>query len=218
MAYRLQFRKDTLEEWVKWNPQLADGEIGYIRGTNLYKIGEPWTKEEVDELPEEGRPVPGSLKFWNQLPTFGFNGSFSETLEDDGGDPSNEAVSKTVLVNKFADIESKFEKEISKLATKSELKANSDNLGLLEEGLNELSSNFEELSEIINNEEDGLIVRLNNLGTAVASNSDDITSLKNRLSTVEGSVKILTKTEYEQLVNNAGIEEGVLYYTYEENE
>ena len=41
MADRVQFRRDTLVNWEKFNPVLLEGEIGYVADKkNLYKIGD----------------------------------------------------------------------------------------------------------------------------------------------------------------------------------
>lgn len=215
MAYRLQFRKDTLEEWNKWNPQLADGEIGYIRGTNLYKLGEPWTQEEINKLPEEGRPAVGSMKFWKDLPTFGFNGNFSTTLEDDGGDPANEAVSKQVLKNKFEDIE----EAISKLSSKDELLTLSTRIDDIDTAISEINNNIIAINGSIDSINDNIVVVNNTL----ENKSDKATTLEGYGITdaytkeeVDSKYQVISQSEYQQLVNNDQIDTEVFYYTYEE--
>jgi len=40
MADRLQFRRDTAENWAEYNPILADGEIGIERDSGRFKLGD----------------------------------------------------------------------------------------------------------------------------------------------------------------------------------
>lgn len=45
MADRLQFRRDTAAAWTLANPVLADGELGWERDTQQFKVGNgttPW--------------------------------------------------------------------------------------------------------------------------------------------------------------------------------
>lgn len=225
MAYRLQFRKDTLDNWNKYNPQLADGEVGYIRGTNLYKIGDPWTQEEIDLLPEENRPAVGSMKFWNELPTFGFNGNFSDTLDNsDGSNPDNTALNKTVLVNKFNSIE----EEISKLSTKEELLSLSERIDNIDEEISRINDTIVTVNSSLDTINDTIITVNTNVekkadksttlagyGIEDAYTKEEINSLEER---INDKHQVLTKSEYDQKVNNGEIEEGVFYYTYEETE
>ena len=39
MADLIQFRRDTKENWLKYDPILLEGEVGYEIDTNLQKIG-----------------------------------------------------------------------------------------------------------------------------------------------------------------------------------
>jgi len=36
---RFQLRRDTAQNWTSSNPVLADGEIGYEKDTNKFKVG-----------------------------------------------------------------------------------------------------------------------------------------------------------------------------------
>ena len=40
MAQRVQLRRDTVENWVAVNPILAEAEVGWIKGTKIFKIGD----------------------------------------------------------------------------------------------------------------------------------------------------------------------------------
>lgn len=113
MAYRLQFRRDTFGEWERVNPVLADAEVGFIkqRGSSLYKIGEAWTQEELDEMATRGITldplyhVAGGMKRWNDLPTFGFNGNISQTLVSGAdGDDVTSVLNKKVVIEEIARI------------------------------------------------------------------------------------------------------------------
>lgn len=78
MAYIIQHRRDTLENWEKVNPVLADAEIGFVlaQGSSMYKIGDGATA-------------------WNDLPLFGFGGNFYDNFDGDDLDqsvPSRRAV------------------------------------------------------------------------------------------------------------------------------
>ena len=72
MAYLIQHRRDTKENWERYNPVLADGEMGFIKDvdadgnqkTSLYKIGD-------------------GIHTWNDLPLFGYNGNVYTDFEGD---------------------------------------------------------------------------------------------------------------------------------------
>lgn len=40
MAHRLQYRRDTRENWLKYNPVLMEGEVGYETDTHHQKVGD----------------------------------------------------------------------------------------------------------------------------------------------------------------------------------
>jgi hypothetical protein len=40
MAHRIQLRRDTEENWLKYNPILLEGEVGYEIDTRRRKIGD----------------------------------------------------------------------------------------------------------------------------------------------------------------------------------
>jgi len=44
MADRIQFRRDSAENWDKYNPILADGELGIERDTQRFKLGDGTTE------------------------------------------------------------------------------------------------------------------------------------------------------------------------------
>lgn len=64
MADRVQFRRDTKQNWETYNPILFDGEIGVCTDDrNLYKMGD-------------------GTHTWNELPYRGFNGNIVNELGD----------------------------------------------------------------------------------------------------------------------------------------
>jgi hypothetical protein len=87
MAYILQHRRDTLENWKSVNPVLADAEIGYIldldengkQKSSLYKIG-------------DGRTA------WNDLPLFGFGGNVHDDFA--GNDLNISVASRQAVLDK----------------------------------------------------------------------------------------------------------------------
>ena len=67
MADLIQLRRDTLENWQKYNPILSEGELGLIlddNETKQFKIGD-------------------GVRAWNDLPYIGFNGNIFENLGND---------------------------------------------------------------------------------------------------------------------------------------
>ena len=94
MAYILQHRRDTLENWKSVNPVLADAEIGFIldldetgkQKSSLYKIGDGATS-------------------WNDLPLFGFGGNVYNTFS--GNDLDISVASRQAVLDKINEIVSK---------------------------------------------------------------------------------------------------------------
>lgn len=91
MAYIVQQRRDTKENWEKINPVLADSEIGFIldkdengiQKSSLYKIG------------------PGK---WNDLPLFGFSGNvYDSSSAWKGSDLDTTVASQQAVLNKIAE-------------------------------------------------------------------------------------------------------------------
>lgn len=88
MAYIIQQRRDTLENWNKVNPILADSEIGFIldldesgkQKSSLYKIG-------------DGRTA------WTDLPLFGFGGNVYNDFK--GDDLSTSVASRQAILDKL---------------------------------------------------------------------------------------------------------------------
>lgn len=195
MAYRLQFRKDTKENWERVNPQLADGEPGWVRGTNLYKIGEPRND--------------GTLKRWNDLPYFGFNGTISDTLNVvEGEDTTIEAISKAVLLGKFDELEGL----IDELASKESLDGISsriDDIDTWKESIDATLISYDE--RILATE-----ASAETFATTLNEVEGEISKLKDEVS--KETISTLTQSEYDLLVQNDLIKEGVLYCIYEEND
>lgn len=102
MAYIIQQRRDTLENWSKVNPILADAEIGFVlaKGSSMYKIGDGVTA-------------------WNDLPMFGFGGNFYDNF--DGSDLDTSVPSRRVVLASLQEIthgSAKMEGLLDKLSTK----------------------------------------------------------------------------------------------------
>lgn len=74
MADIIQFRRDTLERWAEYNPTLAEGEIGFVLGSqNQYKVGD-------------------GVHAWNDLPLRGFNGNVVDGFASFGEEKDFNAV------------------------------------------------------------------------------------------------------------------------------
>lgn len=93
MAYIIQQRRDTKENWEKVNPVLADAEIGFIKDvdadgkskSSLFKIGDGKTA-------------------WNDLPLFGWGGTFYNAESAwKGSDLDTSIASQQAVLNKIAE-------------------------------------------------------------------------------------------------------------------
>ena len=74
MADIIQFRRDTLERWAEYNPTLAEGEIGFVLGSqNQYKVGD-------------------GVHAWNDLPLKGFNGNIVDGFASNDEEKDFDAV------------------------------------------------------------------------------------------------------------------------------
>lgn len=194
MAYRFQHRRDTEANWK--GIILADGEIGIIqrngKNTNLYKIGD------------------GVTPFEN-LNLYGFDGTLSQTLEVTDNEPtSNEAVSKSALVEKFNSLDEALEK----LSSKEELQA-------LSKKVEDNKTEFDELSDLVDTQKTTLETiqsDMESLSGTVTTQGESITNIEDRLDTVENQHIVLSQTEYNNKLDMGEIVEGVLYYVYEETE
>ena len=222
MAYRLQFRKDTKANWESVNPQLADGEIGLIRGTNLYKIGEP--KDN------------GVLKFWNELPLYGFNGTLSQTLDVTEGEAvNNEAVTKAALIAKFNEISNSMSTITGRLDSlelpddATSLKKYLEDLSELVEtqggAIDKIYSRISSVETTINGidaEEGegvkGLVEKVDDLEGIIndsGEGEEKVLGLKSRVEVLEEKHVVCSKSDYDSLDAN-DIIPGVFYYVYEE--
>lgn len=214
MAYRLQFRKDTKENWESVNPQLADGEIGLIRGTNLYKIGEP--KDN------------GTLKFWNELPLYGFNGTLSQTLDVVAGEAiDNEAVTKAALIAKFNEISTSMSTITGRLdslelpddatSLKKYLEDLSELVGEQEDAISAIDGRISAVETTINGQE-GLVEKVGDLEGIIndsGEGEEKVLGLKSRVKVLEDKHVVYSKSDYEAL-NKNNILPDVFYYVYEE--
>lgn len=93
MAYIIQQRRDTADNWSKVNPVLANSEIGFIldlgedgkQKTSLYKIGDGKTA-------------------WNELPLFGWGGNIYGTNSAwTGSDLDNSLASQQAILDKITE-------------------------------------------------------------------------------------------------------------------
>lgn len=93
MAYTIQQRRDTKENWEKVNPVLADAEIGFIKDvdndgkskSSLFKIGDGKTA-------------------WIDLPLFGWGGTFYNADSAwRGSDLDTSIASQQAVLNKIAE-------------------------------------------------------------------------------------------------------------------
>lgn len=222
MAYRLQFRKDTKANWESVNPQLADGEIGLIRGTNLYKIGEP--KDN------------GVLKFWNELPLYGFNGTLSQTLDVAEGEAvNNEAVTKAALIAKFSEISNSMSTITGRLDSlelpddATSLKKYLEDLSELVETqgdvIDEINSRISDVETTLNGVDaeegegvKGLVEKVDDLEGIIndsGEGEEKVLGLKSRVEVLEEKHVVCSKSDYDSLDAN-DIIPGVFYYVYEE--
>lgn len=222
MAYRLQFRKDTKANWESANPQLADGEIGLIRGTNLYKIGEP--KDN------------GTLKFWNELPLYGFNGTLSQTLDVAAGEAiDNEAVTKAALIAKFNEISTSMSTITGRLDSlelpddATSLKKYLEDLSELVETqgdvIDEINSRISAVETTLNGVDSeegegvkGLVEKVGDLEGIIndsGEGEEKVLGLKSRVEVLEEKHVVCSKSDYESLDANEILPD-VFYYVYEE--
>ena len=222
MAYRLQFRKDTKANWESVNPQLADGEIGLIRGTNLYKIGEP--KDN------------GTLKFWNELPLYGFNGTLSQTLDVAEGEAvNNEAVTKAALIAKFNEISNSMSTITGRLdslelpddatSLKKYLEDLSELVGEQGGAIDEIYSRISSVETTINGVDSeegegvkGLVEKVDDLEGIIndsGEGEEKVLGLESRVKVLEEKHVVYSKSYYDSLDAN-DIIPGVFYYVYEE--
>ena len=248
MAYRLQFRRDTFSEWERVNPVLADAEIGFIkqRGSSLYKIGEAWSQEELDEMVAQGITldplyhVVGGMKRWNDLPTFGFNGNISQSLvSGTDGDDATSVLNKKVVIEEIAriwealgvnsDDDETFEQKVN-----AALKEHSDTLKVLNEFAEEYGPIVDKLGEDVE-KHDKDIYGFDTITTETDEETGDevevavhtpglIEKLDKAVERLDAatssfqSSQILTDKEFSDMEKNSMLQEGVLYLTYIDEE
>jgi lysophospholipase L1-like esterase len=88
MANRLIQRHDTAANWSRYNPILAEGELGFVTDqSNRYKIGD-------------------GITAWNNLPLQGFNGNVVNELGNDEGS----VLSQKFATEKLTELESEINK------------------------------------------------------------------------------------------------------------
>ena len=105
MAYIIQQRRDTADNWSKVNPVLANSEIGFIldlgedgkQKTSLYKIGDGKTA-------------------WNELPLFGWGGNIYGTNSAwTGSDLDSSLASQQAILDKIAEKIAASEEDTAKI-------------------------------------------------------------------------------------------------------
>ena len=248
MAYRVQFRRDYASEWERVNPILADAEIGFIKqaSSSLYKIGEGWTQEELDDRVAKGYAIDpnyhfvGGLKRWTDLPTYGFNGQMSADLisNSDGAD-DNRTVTKAALIAEFTRIWDALgvnseDDETFEQATNKTLKEHTDALKVLNEFAATYGPIVDEYTEIVDLHEKDLY-GYNETTTEVDEDTGEevevtthipgvietLTEVKEKVETATATVhktEIMTEKQFDDLEKNKMLEEGVLYFTYKSEE
>ena len=137
MAYIIQQRRDTIENWNSINPVLADAEIGFIsdidtttgkQKSSLYKIGDGKTD-------------------WKNLPLFGFGGNIYDNWS--GSDLSTSVASRRAVLERFTNIIEGTE-ELEGLLNKL---SNTQLVQIIEEVENEFEGKTdEEKAEILKNQ------------------------------------------------------------------
>lgn len=188
MAYIIQHRRDTAENWSRINPVLADAEIGYIsdfdgdgkQKSSLYKIG-------------DGRTA------WNDLPIFGFNGNVYDNL--DGDDLINSVASRRVVKNISLSVD----------GLKGDLKTANENISTVDDtlkNLNDTVSTLNETTEALNS--DVQDYKENN-DSNINSINTNITDLDTRIDNMES--KFVVVKEGTPLEN---LPEGTIIFTYED--
>lgn len=98
MADLIQLRRDTKENWEKYNPILTEGEVGLILNTLQSKVGD-------------------GIHHWNDLPTRGFDGNILEEF----GQNSDAVVSQKFFTEIITQLKTQIEnknKEIKELSEK----------------------------------------------------------------------------------------------------
>lgn len=196
MAYIIQQRRDTLDNWSRVNPVLADGEIGFIvdkgvdgkQKTSLYKLG-------------DGKHT------WNDLPLFGWGGYFRNTNDAwKGSDLDTTTASQQAILDKIA--EKIAESETTTNTTIGEVRA------ALEELFNTSLTNLDEkYDKIINGTEEYTDEDSGEVVPAVPGIESRLANTESKVETlfgndeVEGSVDNRIKVVVDEAVS--GILDGV---------
>lgn len=196
MAYIIQQRRDTKENWEKVNPVLADAEIGFIKDvdaygkskSSLFKIGDGKTE-------------------WNDLPLFGWGGTFYNAEGAwKGSDLDTSIASQQAVLNKIA--EKIAESETTTNTTIGEVRA------ALEELFNtSLTDLDEKYDKIINGTEEYTDETTGEVVPAVPGIESRLADTESKVETlfgnneVEGSVDNRVKTAVDEAVS--GILDGV---------
>ena len=188
MASKIQFRRDTSNNWREINPILAAGEIGYIfekegqeyKPTNQYKLGD-------------------GVKPWNELPLFGFSGTFSESLEEiKNENPSTVVVSKRVLIDKFVSIEDSIA-----------LLASIESLEQLEEKVEGNTNNITTLQTTV----DGHTTAIEKNITDISTNTTAIATNAAAITTLQSKHQVISKSDWN---DGAYAVDDTFYYIYED--
>lgn len=182
MAYLIQHRRDTKENWEKYNPVLADGEMGFIKDidgdgnqkSSLYKIG-------------DGRHT------WNDLPLFGYNGNVYPDFEGDDLEYSvpTRSLMKTELDGKLNTDQLK--QSIKLTEEEEEYVVDTTNhivsRAALIEGLETIENSIDQLDT----ELDAQAESIEGINTTINDHTTNLTNHQERLITCESSIDKNTK-------------------------
>ena len=193
MAYIIQHRRDTAENWTRINPVLADAEVGYIsdfdgdgkQKSSLYKIG-------------DGRTA------WNDLPIFGFNGNVYDNL--DGDDLVNSVATRRVVKNISLSVD----------GLKDDLKTTNENISTVDDtlkNLNDTVSTLNTTTEALNNDIQGFKDYKEDNDDNISLINTNITDLDTRIDNMES--KFVVVKEGTPLEN---LPEGTIIFTYEDEQ
>ena len=205
MAYILQHRRDTLANWNKVNPILADAEIGFIldkdengkQKSSLYKIGDGKTP-------------------WNDLPLFGFGGNVYNNFK--GNDLSTSVASRQAILDKFNELNEELDASLVQSISPEEEESEDimkqqvvSRWALLEEFQNiwgDVRGNKEQINS--------LVVDVPGLKDNVTSTMEKVEGLEKTSNTHSGEIEAL-RTDTNNLITDMGFVEKDIYGWTEEN-
>ena len=235
MAYRIQFRRDTENNWtsldnslVKTDPTtgeqvggliLADGEIAYI-------MSEPEFDDNGKLLPSKSSSykIGDGVNRWKDLEEFGFSGNWSQSVDEHETGDTQIAVSKAALVDKFEGI-------INDLTNHGETIGNHDTfIKALQSFANEYKPIIDQLSADSGDHAEAIeaLDKTVNGWDEVETETDgdggekDVIThhdgLVDKVSNLETAIasahEFVTEEEFKIMETNKVLKEGVIYFTY----